>query len=480
MPNGSTHYFKFTAVDNAGNESAPSDQQSAQGNLVETANISDAAITELKVRDLAVTNAKIANVSAGKLTAGSISSAEIILGLDTSDTAIIKSSDYSSGSAGWKIDSDGTAEFASATIRGTLNASDITGGTLSADRISAGTLDFNKLSQNSINIVEGMIANNAVTTNKISNDAVTNDKIDSVEFSKVTAVSINANTITSGSIDASNIAVTNLDADNISSGSISGSIISGGTINGVQINAGTLTGTGSLDGLNVGNQGLGLSGTLNLAGNAVTQFGNMSGTGYVSTTNYISAGSYLQGTEVRDADSSSKIDFASTYIDIRPNNQLKYRFSTAQFTSYDDIRPSPSNTYDLGSSTLRWRDIYTFGAVNTSDINLKKDVEDLELGLDFLNTLNPIQFKWDEMEEVEAGIRTHAGFSAQDIEQKLIDYGVESKDYALFTNSQITEETEEPMYGLRSNELIPVLTKAVQELSTQISDLTARVEALEE
>ena len=480
MPNGSTHYFKFTAVDNAGNESAPSDQQSAQGNLVETANISDAAITELKVRDLAVTNAKIANVSAGKLTAGSISSAEIILGLDTSDTAIIKSSDYSSGSAGWKIDSDGTAEFASATIRGTLNASDITGGTLSADRISAGTLDFNKLSQNSINIVEGMIANNAVTTNKISNDAVTNDKIDSVEFSKVTAVSINANTITSGSIDASNIAVTNLDADNISSGSISGNIISGGTINGVQINAGTLTGTGSLDGLNVGNQGLGLSGTLNLAGNAVTQFGNMSGTGYVSTTNYISAGSYLQGTEVRDADSSSKIDFASTYIDIRPNNQLKYRFSTAQFTSYDDIRPSPSNTYDLGSSTLRWRDIYTFGAVNTSDINLKKDVEDLELGLDFLNTLNPIQFKWDEMEEVEAGIRTHAGFSAQDIEQKLIDYGVESKDYALFTNSQITEETEEPMYGLRSNELIPVLTKAVQELSTQISDLTARVEALEE
>ena len=34
-------------------------------------------------------------------------------------------------------------------------------------------------------------------------------------------------------------------------------------------------------------------------------------------------------------------------------------------------------------------------------------------------------------------------------------------------------------YGLRYNELIPVLTKAIQELSTQISDLTARVESLE-
>ena len=84
------------------------------------------------------------------------------------------------------------------------------------------------------------------------------------------------------------------------------------------------------------------------------------------------------------------------------------------------------------------------------------------------------------MGEVEAGIRTHAGFSAQDIEQKLIDFGVESKDYALFTNSQITESPEEdPIYGLRNNEFISVLTKAVQELSTQISDLTARVELLE-
>ena len=80
MPNGSTHYFRFTAVDNAGNESTPSDEQSANGNLVATANISDAAITTAKINNLAVTDAKIDTLNANKITAGTISGQEIIVG----------------------------------------------------------------------------------------------------------------------------------------------------------------------------------------------------------------------------------------------------------------------------------------------------------------------------------------------------------------------------------------------------------------
>ena len=478
MPNGSTHFFRFTAVDIAGNESDPSDEQSAVGNLVDTAFISDAAITEAKIENLAVTDAKIATLSAGKITAGTIAGQEITVGVNSSDTAVIKSSNYSSGSAGWIIKADGTIEAntgnfrgditgasgtfsgalnaatgtfsgnlsaAGGTFTGSISANQISGGTLNFDSVTAGNLDFSELSVTSTQIIDE-IATGAIQRAKLEDDIIDESK---VQANALTDASIS-------SLNLSNLTVT---------GNLSANRIVGGTIN-----SSFFTGSAAFDNLTSSN--LGISGAI-IATQSAT-FGQ-----HVRSGSYISADSYLQGTEVRDEESSSKIDFASTYIDIRPNNQLKYRFSTAQFTSYDDIRPSPSNTYDLGSSSLRWRDIYTFGAVNTSDINLKKDVEDLELGLDFLNTLNPIQFKWDEMEEVEAGIRTHAGFSAQDIEQKLIDYGVESKDYALFTNSQITEETEEPMYGLRSNELIPVLTKAVQELSTQISDLTDRIEALE-
>ena len=51
-------------------------------------------------------------------------------------TADIESDNYVAGSAGWKIERDtGNAEFQNATIRGTLNASDITAGTISVSRI---------------------------------------------------------------------------------------------------------------------------------------------------------------------------------------------------------------------------------------------------------------------------------------------------------------------------------------------------------
>ena len=48
----------------------------------------------------------------------------------------IESDNYVAGSAGWKIERDtGNAEFQNATIRGTLNASDISTGTISVDRL---------------------------------------------------------------------------------------------------------------------------------------------------------------------------------------------------------------------------------------------------------------------------------------------------------------------------------------------------------
>jgi hypothetical protein len=51
-------------------------------------------------------------------------------------TADIESDNYVAGTSGWKIERDtGNAEFQNATIRGTLNATDITTGTISADRL---------------------------------------------------------------------------------------------------------------------------------------------------------------------------------------------------------------------------------------------------------------------------------------------------------------------------------------------------------
>lgn len=76
--------------------------------------IQNGTITNAKIADLAVDNAKIAFLSADKIRAGSISVGQYI-----------QSSNYVSGSAGWKIDGSGSAEFGAASIRGQLVASQI-------------------------------------------------------------------------------------------------------------------------------------------------------------------------------------------------------------------------------------------------------------------------------------------------------------------------------------------------------------------
>jgi hypothetical protein len=97
------------------------------GTYIKSAFIADATITSAKIGLLAVDDAKVANLSAAKLTAGSIAVGEYI-----------QSSNYSAGSAGWRIHGDGNLEANSGTFRGALSAAT---GTF-AGSLSAATGEF--------------------------------------------------------------------------------------------------------------------------------------------------------------------------------------------------------------------------------------------------------------------------------------------------------------------------------------------------
>ena len=83
------------------------------GTYMKAAFIHDATIDNAKIADLAVDNAKIAAVSAGKITTD-------VLGVGV----YIESQGYSPGTAGWRVDASGAAEFANVAIRGTVYATD--------------------------------------------------------------------------------------------------------------------------------------------------------------------------------------------------------------------------------------------------------------------------------------------------------------------------------------------------------------------
>jgi hypothetical protein len=82
------------------------------GTYTADAFIHNGQITNAKIANLAVDDAKISSLSADKLTAGTIAVGQHIQGTG-----------YVAGSAGWRINGDGTAEFSGVVVRGTIFAS---------------------------------------------------------------------------------------------------------------------------------------------------------------------------------------------------------------------------------------------------------------------------------------------------------------------------------------------------------------------
>ncbi|MDD3965340.1 MAG: hypothetical protein PHD99_04830 [Candidatus Moranbacteria bacterium] len=103
------------------------------GVYAQRAFIQDAQITNAKIANLAVDDAKISALSAAKITAGAIGVG-----------SYIQSTNFTAGSAGWKINADGTAELANAVVRGSVyaNAGYIGGITIASNAVRAGQTAF--------------------------------------------------------------------------------------------------------------------------------------------------------------------------------------------------------------------------------------------------------------------------------------------------------------------------------------------------
>ena len=154
------------------------------------------------------------------------------------------------------------------------------------------------------------------------------------------------------------------------------------------------------------------------------------------------------------------------------------------------------DSYNLGSSTERWDNIYaTNGTIQTSDRNEKNTIVDSDLGLSFVNKLKPVSYKFN------GKTRTHYGLIAQDIETTLSDISKSTTDFAGFikndlpdilydeirdgeaiTNGKKVGDVKTPAhtsYGVRYHEFIAPLIKAVQELSAEVETLKTKVATLE-
>ena len=90
----------------------------------------------------------------------------------------------------------------------------------------------------------------------------------------------------------------------------------------------------------------------------------------------------------------------------------------------------------------------------SSDIKLKENIVYLESTLDKINSLKPCSFDYID------GSKSNLGFIAQDV-QVVVPEAI----------SNSAQEGEEELLGMKTNFIIPLLTKAIQELSAKVTAL---------
>jgi hypothetical protein len=130
-----------------------------------------------------------------------------------------------------------------------------------------------------------------------------------------------------------------------------------------------------------------------------------------------------------------------------------------------NIDPSFSNVVVIGNIGIQAAFIKVAWSY-FSDKRLKSNIQNSNLGLDFISKLRPVSYHRNN----DASQKTEYGLIAQELEETLNSAGV--------TNNGIISKDGEGMYSVRYNDLISPMIKAIQEQKTIIDNQQLQIDEL--
>ena len=131
-----------------------------------------------------------------------------------------------------------------------------------------------------------------------------------------------------------------------------------------------------------------------------------------------------------------------------------------------------AGTTDQGAYNLQCNGTGVWGAgayVNGSDERIKDNIAPIESGLDVVTKLNPVTYRYKESWSKDQSVQT--GFIAQELLVAL-----EGQNYV---DGIVQQGGSEGYYSVAYQNIIPILTKAIQELKAINDAQASRIETLE-
>lgn len=188
---------------------------------------------------------------------------------------------------------------------------------------------------------------------------------------------------------------------------------------------------------------------------------------------FLAAGNQIQITGNSGSNGLQLIgqDSAESIIGTMSGQPLVFRTGSterARFTDGGEFYVA--GTTDQGAYNIQCNGTGVWGAgayVNGSDQRIKNDIEPLDSGLDVVAKLNPVTYKYKENWSKDQSTQT--GFIAQELLTAL-----EGKNYV----DGVVQQGGQYMSVAYQN-IIPILTKAIQEQQFLIENLTTRLNVLE-
>ena len=418
-------------------------------------------------------------ISANTITADQIASNTITADELVSNVVlvnnIIRSNNYTAGTggtggAGWKISNDGSAEFSNVVVRGNIysNVGTIGGWTLSGTSLASGTGSTTLYSNGAAVIGNTTIAANGQITN---------------------------NSFTVSSTGALTATVANITgAVTATSGSFTGSVTStSGRIGPFTLSSSGLT--------NVTDSGYSQSNFMR-----IQDYGDM--TIFSNPSSGAHSGAFhrtdIYGENItisRHANQTNMLNGTYLYpylaLGSFTNGQMELTIVTGSgtnaFRANSDGTASASYTfsaeYFVGSgrvtvgsavsTALRRRDADGFFLELASKRELKKDIITIENGLDVIQKLNPVSFRWKDessydhySDEIKNLIKSRKeyGFIAEEVEDSV-------PDLAVYQSSDNGSKITPSMW--QENGVISLCVASIKELLNKINILEGRIQELE-